>query len=255
MTVEQKENKEPKLVATVGEKKIFDSDVVQYFSTMDPNMAAQFQSEDGVRQVIDELVRQELLYQDALATGLTEDEEFKRVLAQTTESLVKSYAFSKSIEGVHVTEEEALKYYDEHREQFQEPATVRAAHILVDEEEKAKEIHQELQNGGDFGALAREHSTCPSKAQGGDLGDFPRGAMVAEFDEAAWNLKDGELSAPVKTQFGYHIIKRLDSKEATERSFDEARDDIRMELLRLKQKDAYTAKIQELMEQYPVKMY
>ena len=85
---------------------------------------------------------------------------------------------------------------------------IRASHILVDKHSQALKVLEELKSGEDFKALARRHSTCPSGKRGGDLGFFGRGQMVREFERAAYALKEGEVSEPVKTQFGYHIIKK-----------------------------------------------
>jgi parvulin-like peptidyl-prolyl isomerase len=85
---------------------------------------------------------------------------------------------------------------------------IRASHILVEKQSQALKILEELATGIDFIKLARMHSICPSGKRGGDLGKFGRGQMVKEFEKAAFGLKVGEISTPVKTQFGYHIIKR-----------------------------------------------
>jgi parvulin-like peptidyl-prolyl isomerase len=87
---------------------------------------------------------------------------------------------------------------------------IRASHILVELEPKAQEILAKVKQGEDFAALARQHSTCPSKRQGGDLGHFGRGAMVKPFEDAAFALQPGEVAGPVKTEFGYHVIKRTE---------------------------------------------
>ena len=87
-------------------------------------------------------------------------------------------------------------------------AKIRASHILVEKQSQALKVAEELKAGGNFGDLARKYSTCPSGKRGGDLGQFGRGQMVREFEQAAYALKVGEVSEPVKTQFGYHIIKR-----------------------------------------------
>ncbi len=84
---------------------------------------------------------------------------------------------------------------------------VRASHILVSSLEEANHVVNELKAGKDFAELARKYSSCPSKKDGGDLGFFSKGQMVKEFEDAAFSLKPGEVSAPVKTQFGYHLIK------------------------------------------------
>ena len=92
-------------------------------------------------------------------------------------------------------------------------AKVRAAHILVKTEEEAKQILEILAQGNkDFEQIAKERSNCPSGRKGGDLGYFGRGQMVREFENAAFNLKKGEVSQPVKTQFGWHVIKMTDKK-------------------------------------------
>ena len=85
---------------------------------------------------------------------------------------------------------------------------VRTSHILVEKQSLALKLHEELKAGGDFAALAKKYSTCPSGKRGGDLGVFGRGQMVKEFEQAAFALEVGQMSDPIKTQFGYHLIKR-----------------------------------------------
>ena len=87
------------------------------------------------------------------------------------------------------------------------PNEVRASHILVNTEQEARNLLMQIQNGADFGGLAKQHSSCPSGKNGGDLGFFGRGRMVAEFEQAAFSMQVGQVSNPVKTQFGYHLIK------------------------------------------------
>ena len=93
-----------------------------------------------------------------------------------------------------------------------EYTTVKASHILVQSEDEAKTLKTMLDEGEDFAILARQYSKCPSKAMGGDLGYFRRGQMVKEFETAAFNLPKGQISEPVQTQFGWHIIKVTDKK-------------------------------------------
>jgi len=86
--------------------------------------------------------------------------------------------------------------------------SIRASHILVKKFQQAEQILEEVRSSGDFKALAKKHSECPSGKKGGDLGKFGRGQMVKEFEKAAFALNKGEISGLVKTKFGYHIIKR-----------------------------------------------
>ncbi|HEY8495770.1 MAG TPA: peptidylprolyl isomerase [Limnochordales bacterium] len=123
---------------------------------------------------------------------------------------------------IEVTEDEIRSYFDENRERLGQPEQVRARHILVETEEQAKELKERLAAGEDFAALAKEHSIDRgSAARGGDLGWFGRGAMVAPFEEAAFSLKPGEISDPVRTSFGYHLILVEERREAREAVLDE----------------------------------
>ena len=88
--------------------------------------------------------------------------------------------------------------------------TIRARHILVETKEEAEEVLKKLKDGADFTEMAVEYSNCPSFAKGGDLGEFPKGSMVPEFENAAFALEVDEISEPVETQFGWHIIQRID---------------------------------------------
>jgi peptidyl-prolyl cis-trans isomerase C len=120
---------------------------------------------------------------------------------------------------VNITPEEVRKFYQEHKEEFKKPETVKVAHILIrpeDESEAAKKAAQEkagkilsrLKKGEDFGKIAAQESACPSGKQNqGSLGEFPRGAMVKEFEDVAFNLQPGQLSDVVETKFGCHLIK------------------------------------------------
>ena len=90
---------------------------------------------------------------------------------------------------------------------------VRASHILVQTEEEAKDLLAKIKEGADFGELAKEHSLCPSKRDGGDLSFFGRGMMVKPFEDAAFDLEVGQVSEPVETQFGWHLIKLTDKKD------------------------------------------
>ena len=134
-----------------------------------------------------------------------------------------------------VKEEEIVAYYQEHQDEFVIEEEVQASHILLNvpdpkkEEEVEKKIQEllaRIKNGEDFAALAKEYSTCPSSKKGGDLGFFKKGQMVKEFESAAFSLKVGEVSEPVKTQFGWHIIKLADRRPAKIKPLEEVQEEV-----------------------------
>lgn len=238
-----------KIVAKVADKEITEQDVLRFMEEIGPQVAMQFQSADGIKTIIQEMVNQELLLLDAKETKMNEEEEFKTVLAQTEESLLKNYAFSKVIGDIKVDDQEAENFFNENKEKFAKD-TVQASHILVDSEEKAKEIKKEIEEGKDFAEAAKEYSSCPSKENGGDLGEFPRGSMVPEFEDVAFNMNEGEISEPVKTQFGYHLIKQTKKSDPNSLTFKDVENEARSEATRMKQQKVYLEKLEELNKKY-----
>jgi foldase protein PrsA len=153
-----------------------------------------------------------------------------------------------AMKDVKVTEEELKKYYDEYKPK------IKASHILVDDEKTAREIKEKLEKGEDFAKLAKEYSKdTGSAANGGDLGWFGPGKMVKEFEDAAYSLKVGEISDPVKTDYGYHIIKVTDKEE--KKSFEEMKDEIEFEVKRSKlDQTKVQSELEKLMKKADVKV-
>jgi foldase protein PrsA len=179
-------------------------------------------------EVADEELNKEL---DKIKESFSSDEEFEQTLQaygyenvdvfkdELRNQLLTVKAATKDVE---VTDEKLKAYYEENKATFTD---VKARHILVEEEATAKEVKQKLSEGTDFAKLAEEYSQDPgSAANGGDLGQIQPGQMVPEFEEAAFSLKKGEVSEPVQSQYGFHIIEVT---ERTEKSFDEAKDDVK----------------------------
>ena len=183
-----------------------------------------------------------------LSGGMTLDQVLEAAgmnLAQMRVRLEKDVKVGKLV--AKVTEEvkpptagEVKKYFDEHPDEFEKPTTVQASHILVSTKgitdpiqlATKKALVDDLQkqlkaeDSKSFEELASAHSDCPSKAQGGNLGEFGKGQMVPEFEKAAFAQKVGEVGPTVKTEFGYHIIKVTDKKEATKLAFAEVQENL-----------------------------
>lgn len=246
---------ENKVLATVNGKDITSQDVYDFLNQLDQRTAAQFSSPEGINQIANELVNQELLYLDALKNGLDEEEDFKNELEKVKIGVLKQYAINRLFKGITVTEEEINSFYDENKHFFQRPEVARASHILVDDEEKANEVLDEINDGLSFEDAASKYSNCPSKANGGDLGEFSRGKMVPEFEEVAFSMEEGSISKPVKTQFGYHIIKLNYKKESGTSSLEEVKGQINHQLILMKQQEIYLDKTEKLKEDFKTEIY
>jgi len=187
--------------------------------------------------------------------GMTE-EEFRNTLKEDLR--ISNLMKEKLDVDKEPSEEDIAAFYAENAQFFDRPETVQASHILIktdpadDEAAKAAkkaqmvEIQKKLAEGADFAATATESSECPSSRQGGDLGSFSRGQMVPEFEEAAFTQPIGEVGPIVETQFGYHIIKVTDRKEAGKVPLDEAKEMIISRLQNEKGRAAVTVYIDEL---------
>lgn len=160
-----------------------------------------------------------------------------------------------------VSEDESKKFYDQNSDKFQREETVKASHILIGVDakatdadkkaakEKAEKLRKEIANGADFATVAKGNSTCPSSQQGGDLGFFGKGQMVPAFEKAAFAMKTGDVSEVVETQFGYHIIKVTDKKNAETVSFKDAKPRIDDYLKGQKVNEAVSAYLEEARKQ------
>ncbi|WP_047982509.1 peptidylprolyl isomerase [Ornithinibacillus contaminans] len=149
--------------------------------------------------------------------GYPDEETFREQTYQTL--LQEKLVF----EDISISDEELEKKFNEMKENNE--IEIRASHILVEDEATANEVKQKLDDGADFAELAKEYSTDGSKDSGGDLGYFATGKMVKEFEDAAFALDAGEISEPVKSEFGYHIIKVTEVP-----TFDDKKEDIRRQL-------------------------
>jgi peptidyl-prolyl cis-trans isomerase C len=246
--------KKDKVLAKVNGRKITESDLEKVLSSLPQQQAMQMQGEEGKKRLLNELIAGEMFYLDAVEKELDKEEEFQNILKETKENLLQRYAVQKVMDDVDVKDEEAKEVYEQNKDKYISDEKVSAKHILVDDEEKCKEIKEEIDNGLDFSDAAAKYSSCPSSKKGGRLGEFGKGQMVPEFEEVAFNMEEGEISDPVKSQFGYHIIQ-LDKKvPAEQKSFNEVKDQVKQQLLQQKQFQVYNDNVQKLRGKYNVEM-
>ena len=182
---------------------------------------------------------------------LDESEDFLAIIENAKRDVLAQMAMVVALKDIEVTDEEAETYYQNHPEEFTLDETVKAKHILVADEETCKAILNAIESGEKtFEDAAKESSTCPSGKVGGDLGEFGKGQMVKEFEDAAFAAEIGVVVGPVQTQFGYHLIKVEEKKDASLSPFAEEKSAIVKKLIQNKQSEKYAEKVAELKEKY-----
>ncbi|MEH7546560.1 peptidylprolyl isomerase [Neobacillus vireti] len=168
---------------------------------------------------------------------------------------VKNYLLIKKLlePEIKITEDEMKTYFEENKDSYATAEQVKASHILVADEKTAKEIKQKLDNGEDFATLAKKYSTDEStKDKGGELGYFAKGTMVTEFDNVAFTLPVNKISDPVKTEYGYHIIKVEDKKAAQAANYEASKAEIKETLFDQKVDSEYQTWIDSKKKNYDI---
>jgi foldase protein PrsA len=232
----------------------------------------------GGKEALEQLIAKKLIVQEAIKNGLeiSEDELEEEIVGIIDESFGGSYedflsvlnlyglneeAFREdarlnllvrklAMAEIETTDEEARQFYEENRFLFEQPEEVETRHILVETRATADQVLAMLNEGGDFGELAAEYSIdFSNKDNEGYLGFFSRGTMVPEFEEVAFALEIGEISSPVETDFGFHIIELLDRKEEVEVAYDDLNAEVMDALIENKIPEVINNLVQSLFEE------
>jgi peptidyl-prolyl cis-trans isomerase C len=174
---------------------------------------------------------------------LADNPEFKRRLAFLRNKLLMGYELQDEAKAA-VNDESLHQTYNDAVKSMGGQEEVHARHILVESEDEAKALQEQLKNGADFAALAKEKSKDPGAAEGGDLGYFTKDQMVPDFADVAFKMYPGQVSNPVKTQFGWHLIKLEDKRTKQPPEFDKVKDQIEAFLTRKAQTE-FIAKLRQ----------
>ncbi|MBA5852047.1 peptidylprolyl isomerase [Clostridium sp. cel8] len=242
------------VLAIVNGTEIKESDLNNAINRFPVDKRAALTTDEGRKHLLNEMISFELTYNYAKDMEFEKSDEYLSMLKSVKKEILTQVAISKVMEKATVTDKEVEDYYNANKNMYKNPERVKAKHILVNSEEKAKEVLEKIKQGMSFEDAAKEYSSCPSKAQGGDLGEFTRGQMVPEFENAAFSLDIGVISEPVKTQFGYHLIKVEEKKEPSIASYDEVKDAIKKGLLQERQAYQYSKFNDELRKKYKVEI-
>ncbi len=235
----------------VNGKKITQDEVHDFVHSMGQE-GMRYHNEEGFQQIADELLNQELFLLEAKDKGFDKEENYLKEVEFAKEQILKQYAIRKLLDSVNIDDEKVKEFYESNKDQFSDIYKFAASHILVENQDLANELKEKIDNGESFEDVATENSTCPSSQRGGDLGEFQSGQMVKEFENALLEMENGEISNPVKTQFGYHIIKLNKKELLKENKFESFKDELERSLLSQLQQEAYANKAEELKNKYTV---
>lgn len=208
------------------------------------------------KRLLDEMVTETILLQEARRRGLDRDPEVQKLMREARRQILlgRFLEILRQSGPPQVSEEEVTKFYNDNPNSFKEPETFRASHILVESEEQAKKALERLKAGESFAAVAQELSTDPTKSKGGDIGYFSKGQLLPEFEAACEKLKPGELSGVVKTSLGHHIIYLSERRAARQRPLEEVKDQIQKQLAAMHQQRQVESYVQDLRARAQVKM-
>src|SRR6202162_6162420 len=230
------------LLAKVNGAEIRQSDVTLAEEELGPSLA-QMDPSTKKENVLAFLIDMKIVAKAAAAKKIEDRDDFKARLAFTRNRLLMDNLLA--VEGKAATTQDAMKkVYEEAAKQIEGEQEVHARHILVESEDEAKAIAADLKKGADFAELAKKKSKDPGASDGGDLGFFTKDQMVPEFSTVAFALEPGKISDPVKTQFGWHVIKVEEKRNRKAPEFDQVKAQIETYVTRKAQAD-YVAKLRE----------
>ncbi len=199
------------------------------------------------KDLIGSMASEHFLLKEALRRGLDRDPDVKELMDVARKKILVAKLIEKEVDQkIHVNGDEVAKYYEFHKEEFMTPLLLRASHILVKTEEDAILIKTALDAGSDFEETARLKSMDATAIRGGDLGFFQKGQFVPEFEKVVFSMKKGEISDPVKTPFGYHVIRLNDRVEPRLRELKAVKGVVEERLVLEKRSQAFKELVQKL---------
>lgn len=242
-----------KILAVAAGNEITEKDLQRMIVRYPEQQRAYLETEDGKKQLLEQMIANVLMGKFGEEIGIDKEKDYIDTIEALAKDFLAQMTINKVLSEVTVLDEEIVDFYNANKGNFVEEPTVSAKHILVPTEEEATNIKKEIVAGTiSFEDAAKAHSTCPSKEEGGSLGEFKRGMMVPEFEEAAFNGEIGVVTEPVQTQFGYHLILVENKSEAKEKELETVREAIKNQLVQQASQKKYQDLVLELSEKYGV---
>lgn len=213
------------LIAQINGKEIKDAEFKMRFSKLSPSLKAKYSDEKGRMEFLEEIVKRELLLQEAKRIGVEKDQAVLDKIEEVRERMILNEFLQREVEGKLIANDKELEdYYNLHKDEFKSPDEARISQIVVKSEDDAMRVLKKLHKGADFARTAKEFSIdIASKNNGGDLGVIQKGKIHQQLDMVIFNMNEGDISDPIKTESGYHIVKLQKKNPGTTLSFKDAR--------------------------------
>ncbi len=242
------------VIAVINGKEITSKDFAEFLKSVPQEQRAYFSHPEAQEYFKEQMLAVYLFEAYGQELEIEKSEEYAKRMEDVKRGMISQLAMEKLLSDVSVSEDEMKVYFENNKSKYAKGPSANAKHILMDDEAKILEVLEKINSGEQsFEDAAKENSSCPSGQKGGDLGTFGRGQMVKEFDEVCFTGEIGKVLGPVKTQFGYHLIRIESRTDGAESTFEEAMPRIKNELLSQKQQKVYTDKLVELKEKYQTK--
>lgn len=256
---------EDEIIAWVNNEPIPKKLMEDMIAQMPPYLQNQLKSAEGMKNMVENLVNVELIFQKAIEIGFDKEQAVLDKISQVKKQVIYAEYLQKQLkEAGDPNDAAARKFYEENPEMFGGANEVKASHILFkvaddgSDDSKKREACEKLlpdaqKSGADFAALAKKYSESPSKDSGGDLGFFQKNMMAKPISEAAFSMSKGDVRGCIKSQYGYHIMKKTDEKSGAAKPFEEVKAQIVQLLSRQGQQAIFTKIVAELKEGATVK--
>lgn len=243
------------ILARIGEKAVTEGDLKEMSNAVPDKFKYYYQTPEGRRQTLEYIVNVYALAAEAEKQGVDKRPDVQKLLNFTRNDLLARFYLEGLTKDIPPpTEAEGKAFYEQNKGDFVTPESIHLSHILVESEKDAKDVLARLKKGDKFGDIAGQVSICPSKDVKGDLDWMPRGSLAPEIEDVAFALKNDQITGPVKTKFGYHVILMHDKRPARENSYEQVKELIMEQIKFLKQQEQYEKIAEALRKKYNVQI-
>ena len=255
------ERGDQKVLAKVGSGVVTRGEFEEYLKNLPPQMQEKARTPEGAREFLNTLVDRELLYQKAKAEGLDKNPDIKKKVEMYRQKLLAQELIKSKITPPAAADAEARQYYEAHPEEFGGGSMVKAQQILIswkqkDARTRAQEVYKKLKTGKeDFAKLAQKYSDDPGTAsRGGDMGWVSPGVINPAMEKSVFALNKGQISDPIETDLGIHILKAVDKQARPAKPYELVRNDIQQKLAPIGARGAFDQYIAGLRKEIKVKI-